>query len=435
MALSSSSSVPRWLSLVLVAAAGALAAPGCAADHEADAVTTGDEEGASVDDITSVDHSDVKRQSIGNCWIYATSSWLEALAKGATGETMNTSESWLTYWHWFEEIANGEAGAEVETGGSFETGVGLVLRYGVVLEKDFIPEEATAEMSMRQSSALNAINASLKTGALKEPAARRDRALVRKELDKAWQLSSEVVGRIDKVFGATVNRTLDRSYRTRAPGNAVLRAADVKARLVDPQTKQASTGTLADAIGTRSGEGWWATRSGKFAWVGVSYPVDPVARRAFWKRVQRALHDKQPVVTTWDVDFNALTSNARFSMAELQRRGPGRQGGHLTVAHDYQADVPGVGLLEAGKPATPQQMDAALADGTKIEFLRVKNSWGGIRPDRWSQAAIPGFHDLELAYLDGPIKKCQQRPDGETDTTKCTLQSTPLRQVVLPGGY
>ncbi len=424
----------RWLTLALLALAGT-AVPACAGGDEPDAVTSGDETGASVDDITSVDHTDVKRQSIGNCWLYATATWLEALNKAATGEALNTSESWLTYWHWFEQIANGEAGGEIQTGGSFETGVGLILRYGIVLEKDFIPEEANAEMSYRQSSALNAINASLKTGALKEAAARRDRVLVRKELDKAWGLNADVVANIDKVFGANVNRTIDRSFRTRAPGNGVLRAADVKARLVDPQTKQVVSGTLADAIGKRDGEGWWATRSGKFAWVGVRYPSGATERRAFWKRVQRALHDKQPVVTTWDVDFNALTSGSRFSMAELQRRGPGRQGGHLTVAHDYQAEVPGIGLLAAGKEATKEQMDAALADGTKIEFVRVKNSWGGIRPDRWNEAAIPGFHDLELAYLDGPIKKCEQTPAGETDTTKCTTQATPLRQVVLPAGY
>lgn len=45
--------------------------------------------------------------------------------------------------------------------------------------------------------------------------------------------------------------------------------------------------------------------------------------------------------------------------------------------------MPGLGLLEAGETATPAPMEAALADGTKIELLRVKNSWGGIRPDRW----------------------------------------------------
>ena len=65
--------------------------------------------GSSTDDITQVDHSKVKRQSIGNCWLYATTSWLEALNKARHGRReQNTSESWLTYWHWYEQLANGQ---------------------------------------------------------------------------------------------------------------------------------------------------------------------------------------------------------------------------------------------------------------------------------------------------------------------------------------
>jgi hypothetical protein len=430
-----STKTSRWLSLALLALASTVAAPGCASEQDTQATAEGDEEAASVEDISASAATDVKRQSIGNCWLYATASWLEGLHKGATGQALNASESYLTYWHWFESIANGEVRTEIETGGSFETGVALIVRYGLMTEQEFIPEEANAEMSMRQSSALAAINRSIKEGALKDPAARRNRALVRKELDAAWGLSPAVASKLTKVFGEGVTRTVDRSFRSRKPGNGVLRAQDIQARLKDPQTGQFTTGTLADAIGTKQGEGWWTSRSGKFAWVRASYPWDAPGRRAFWKRVQRAIHDKQPVVMTWNVDFNALDASSRFSFTELQRRGPGRQGGHLTISHDYQADVPGLGLLKAGVEATAPQMSAALADGTKIEFIRVKNSWGGIRPDRWTSAAIPGFHDLELAYLDGPIKWCEMKDDGSQDMTKCTRDVSPLREVVLPAGY
>jgi hypothetical protein len=206
---------------------------------------------------------------------------------------------------------------------------------------------------------------------------------------------------------------------------------DVPALLRDPATKATKKGTLQDAIG-RPVSSW--QRSGAYMFSEISYPRDPAQRRAFWKRVQGALHDQVPVITSWAVDFNALTASSKFSLAELQRRGPGRQGGHMTVMHDYQATVPGIGLLEAGKQATPAQMKAALADGTKIEFVRVKNSWGGIRPDRWSDAAVAGYHDLETGYLDGPIKKCAEK-DGHTDPTNCTAEQTPLWDVVLPAGY
>jgi hypothetical protein len=288
-------------------------------------------------------------------------------------------------------------------------------------------------MSNRQSSALDAINASLKNGALKDPAARRDRKLVRQELDRAWQLDASVKAKIDAVFGEGVDKTLDRAYASREPGNGILRSKDFPARIKDPRTGQFVSAKLSDAIGTS--RGWWSPREGQYAWNEVNYPSSQTERRAFWKRVQKALHDGQPVITSWKVDFNALTRDSHFSLEELQRRGPGRQGGHMTVMHDYQAEVPGVGLLKAGENATPEQMQKALSDDTKIVFVRVKNSWGGIRPDRWDQAAMPGYHDLDLAYLDGPIKECKEDEHGNTDPNQCARQVTPLWDVVLPAGY
>lgn len=424
----------RWLSLASMLALASLGAPGCAT--EADDYAVSGEDGSSKDDITQVDHTKVKRQSIGNCWLYATASWYEALNKAATGEETDTSESWHTYWHWFEQIANGAYGrTEISTGGSYGTAVGLVERYGLMMEGDFIPSEADAEMSRRQDQALNRINASLKDGVLSDPAARRDRATVREELDKAWALSDEMIERIDAVFGPSVSRTLDRSAYARdaALDNDIIPARDYAARLKDPTTGEFFVGSLEDAIGKSNG--WYSPRQGRYAYNEVNYPRSPDARREFWKRVQRALHDGQPIISSWKVDFNALNRESRFSMAELERLGPGRQGGHMTVMHDYQAEVPGLGLLKAGELATDEEMQAALSDDTVIEFIRVKNSWGGLRPDRWDSSILPGYHDLELAYLNGPIKECATGADGETDTSNCTRDVTPLWDAVLPAGY
>jgi len=105
MALSDWMSKSKWLPLVALMALGS--SVGCSA-----AVTPegeGEEEGVSTDDITQVDHTKVKRQSIGNCWIYAVASWTEALNKRSTGNEANVSESYWTYWHWFEQLANGRA--------------------------------------------------------------------------------------------------------------------------------------------------------------------------------------------------------------------------------------------------------------------------------------------------------------------------------------
>lgn len=424
----------RWLMLASMLALASLGGAGCAADSPDDHAVSGEDE-SSKDDITQVKQTKVKRQSIGNCWLYATSSWLEALNRGTGMAEANTSESWLTYWHWFEQLANGGVTDEIATGGSYGTAVDLIARYGLMKEGDFIPSEADSEMSNRQSIALDAINMSLKIGVLADPAARRDRKTVREQLDRAWGLDDAQRARIDEVFGPSVERTLDRSEaaNSAAAANKVIAAKDFKVRLKDPETGRFVRGTLADAIGKSNG--WWAPREGKYAWNEVSYPSDRPSRREFWKRVQRALHDGQPVITSWKVDFNALTSDSHFSKETLDRRGPGSQGGHMTVMHDYQAEVPGLGLLEAGKKATKGQMEKALADDTTIEFVRVKNSWGGIRPDRWNDAALPGYHDLELTYLDGPIKECNEDASGHTDPKSCTRQVTPLWDVVLPAGY
>jgi hypothetical protein len=146
--------------------------------------------------------------------------------------------------------------------------------------------------------------------------------------------------------------------------------------------------------------------------------------------VQKALHDGQPVIISWFVDFNALDSKSTFSLEELARRGVGSQGGHMTVLHDYQiSNVPGFGTLKAGETATPEQLNAALSDSATIDFLRIKNSWGSYRPDRWNDAVLPGYHDLTGGYLNGPVKKC-----AEGSKTSC-YDHTPLWEVVLPAGY
>src|SRR5262245_12219215 len=45
----------------------------------------GDEAGQGTDNITDVNHTDVERQSIGNCWLYAHASWIESMNLSATG--------------------------------------------------------------------------------------------------------------------------------------------------------------------------------------------------------------------------------------------------------------------------------------------------------------------------------------------------------------
>lgn len=406
------------MSSVLVAA--------CALDADAD-----DGLAASYDPIIDVDHTPVKDQSIGNCWLYATASWAESLAMTAAGgkRELDMSESYWTYWHWFDQIANGAVSSEVQTGGWYSTAAEIITRYGIINEGAFIPAEKDDILSRRQSTALEKINASLQSGALSTPAARRDRALVRRELDAAWELTPNIVTQLNRVFGHGVTRTLDKSdISTRF--TSIKRATDIKVSLRDPQTKEPLIGSLQDALG-RTTSSWSTYRSGTYAWQGTGYPSTPAARRSLLARVQKAMHDRQPVIVTWHVDFNALDRQGRFAAPPET---PGSQGGHMVVVEDYQAyDVPGFGTLLAGVEETrPEALEAALLPEAKIEFIRVKNSWGNYR----TAADFPtvGYHDLYMAYLNGPMKHCKQKDDGSGSTDDCRF-ATPLTDFLLPAGY
>lgn len=374
--------------------------------------------GTSDDELTDVNQSRVKRQSIGNCWIYATASWAESLNKSArrSGE-MNMSESYWTYWHWYDQLTDGWVTGELSTGGHFETAAEIIRRRGVVSEGEFVRGESSVEMSARQAEALTTINTSIKSGVLRDAAARRDRALVRNELDRAWRLPPSVVKRLDKAFGEDGARTIGDGATL--DGTRILAPSAIAAKLVDPSTKQRVDKTLADAL------------DGPFAWRQAYYPRDPGARRELLQRVQRAMHDRQPVIMSWFVDFNALDTQGRFLAPPTV---PGRQGGHMVVVEDYQiSNVPGFGTLPAGVLETrPAALEAALSSEATIDFIRVKNSWGSFRPDR--QFVLPGYHDLYMRYLDGPAKRCAERPDGTTDPSRCS-DHTPLWDVTLPAGY
>jgi len=408
---------------------------GCAAEDGEEGGTAEEEGGASTDDITNGDTAErmteVKRQSIGNCWLYAVASWAEGMNKRATGEDLNVSESYLTYWHWFEQIANGGSATEISTGGSYAVATGLIDRYGIMKEGDFLPNESSLEMSAAQARAETYINNSLKNGALKERDARRNRETVRAELNKAFGVDASRQERMNRVFGRAVTRTIDRSYLNRRPGYEVFRAKDVVTAIPNATTHQSVNVTLQDAIGT--GSTW--SRSGEYAHQEIDFPYSPSGYRAFQQRIQRALHDGAIPVMSWKVDFNALNSESVFSLQELARRGPGingRQGGHMVVINDYDAVLADGTKLAAGTDATPAQLEAALATDTKINFFRVKNSWGADRPDRWQNAAVLGYHDLNWDYLVGPIKDC---PEDATNASQCTGNAQVWWDVVLPQGY
>lgn len=409
--------------LALASAVLLPAATGCSLDID-----------SSSDNITDVNHTDVERQSIGNCWLYAQASWVESMHLTATGEAFDVSQSYWTYWHWYDEIKGGWSD-EISTGGNQWTSNDIVRERGIMTETAFVPEDATGEMSNRQKSALDKLNSELKEGGrLETREQRQNGALLREVMNDAWGLSEDVAAQLDQAFGADGKTTLRNGGD--AEGTDIIDPNDFAAqytRRSGGETEVVNTNVV-QAIAD---------------WHSESYPswgsdLDG-AKREFLIRVQRALHDGQPVVITWDVDFNAMENGqgelqGSFNLTTLGNAGkPGRQGGHMTVLEDYEAETEEFGLLKAGETLDPDdandalKLEALLLPSTQIKFLRIKNSWGSLRPDREFAPGFPGYHDLYSDYLNGPIDWCPSVDDKTAEN--CTGNSTPLRSVMLPPGY
>lgn len=376
--------------------------------------------------ITDVNHTAVERQSIGNCWLYSQATWVESMTLTATGEEMDVSQSYWTYWHWFDQVTGFSAPDEIQTGGFQFTAHQIVRDRGVMLEEDFVPEDVLAEMSGRQADALAAINRALENGDFNNV----DSTKVREIFDDAWGLSDEVRAQLDSAFGDDGERTLRQGASL--TGTKIMDPSQMMVQYTENQSGATSVrdASLVEAISD---------------WNEVRYPFDRTNRRRFQQRVQRALHDGQPVVLTWNVDFNALENGdnefaGSFNMQTLEEAGePGRQGGHMTVLEDYAIMTAEFGLLEAGvtldknDPEDAAKLAAALRDDSEMVFLRTKNSWGGDRPDRKFAPGFPGYHDLYMDYMNGPIRFCPSVEDKTSDD--CTGETAALRTVMLPPGY
>ncbi len=354
----------------------------------------GSKESRSKPYVTDLDHSKVKRQSIGNCWLYATGSWTESLHRHATGEEVDLSESYWTYWHWYHQIKN-SAITEVDTSGSWKTASDLIIQHGMVFEGDFIPEEANLEMSERQATALDDINEQLRSESFSTPEQRTHEKVIA-ALDQAFHVDME---------GAQKMQIAADTLRVGSSPNGDI--------------------YLSDYIQEKS----------PLHWQELAYPrVEGRAnipssdqqniRENIFKRVMKALNDKQPVIMSVLVDFNALNiENGRFEREYFKSLDsvPGHQGGHLLVLEDYTvADVPGLGDLGEGDVEKFMQ-DQAL-QGRPVTLVG-KNSWGSNRPER---GLSDGYTRFTVDWLDTPHPWEEVKPNGDY---------SPLNAFILPQGY
>lgn len=302
--------------------------------------------------VTDVDHTDVKRQSIGNCWLYAQASWVESLHKSATDESIDVSETYWTYWHWYEQILSsanyGRKIEEISTGGSWRTAQNLLRRYGVIREGDFIPYEAGRQMSQAQAIAEIRINQSLSQGLLA-------------------------------------------NLEDRTPAN--IQAALDQAFSVDMASKQAYV-TPADQFEVAAGQKLDQIRMlSEIMGDWREYSLARYDQQSVFQFMKRALNDRQPVVMTMWVDFRYLnTESATFQETIYDPTYEG-DGGHLVVLEDYVVNHPELGIIGEGDASDWIKQKAMEGD---LMYVKAKNSWGTNRPDR---GLTDGYTRFTVDYL------------------------------------
>jgi hypothetical protein len=378
-------------------------------------VSCGVKPSESFSDVNTVNlpHTSVKWQSIGNCWAYSFTSWLESMVLTSSdgAQSLNISESFITYVHYRSQLLSRSTRlTSVQTGGWFETAAALTLKHGYMLEGEFIPEESEQTFSARQQVATAYLDESLKNGLLKTD---RSPATVKAELNAAFGIDIDALA---------PNLKSASDLTVRLPGSAGITTL---ARLIDPASR----------------DGWRAAR-----WVkdsptpvgGTTFPYwagkQSAAQSALLKRVKKALNAGYPVVIDWFVDFNALNGKGEFSGKQLELKGPGRQGLHSTVIEDYVVEgvnpATGEKFVVGEGEATPEEKKLAEEFG-EITYFVVKNSWGGSeRLDRVSYVrdGEGGYHKLDADYIFSWIKQVDE--DGNDDGI-----DTGLTRFVLPAGY
>jgi hypothetical protein len=350
--------------------------------------------------VSDVNHTPVKRQSIGNCWIYAVGTWAESLHVAATAEVANLSESYWTYWHFYNQMV-GSSIKEIQTGGNWHVATRIIEQHGYMSEGDFIPEEADQEMSWAQSQAESVVNSALGQGGELQ--------------DRASRTPAKVTEVLDRAFGVNMR--------------SLVPQAKEASELVTGRNSSGQDITLADSISDSAADGWNA----------ISYPVvygrgvSPSARqiedrKRILKRVMKAVNDYAPVVMSVYIDFNGLdVRDSSFKLEKIaEQGGPGRQGGHMVVLEDYVVDnAPDGhgGTMSIGEGNVADDLKEKALNGD-VRYFKIKNSWGTNRADR---GITDGYHKFYSNYLNLPFEMTV--PSGSS------FYSSALSQFILPPGY
>ncbi|HET9241403.1 MAG TPA: hypothetical protein VFO10_29320 [Oligoflexus sp.] len=387
--------------------------------------------------VTEVGGTRSKRQSIGNCWLYSQASWLESLYFSNHNAHVDVSESYWTYWDWYtrltqdsyEELgtAKDEGGIksfEFNTGGSWNRAVYLMSNYGFLSEAQFGVDDYKTEKSALQAAALVEVQKALLEGG---------------ELFKAEDRTKEkVTAFLNKVFKVNMDDLLPQAVKNLQ--NVEIANGPVKKVLVEDPANSGESASqeykfvpkskvkVAQAIQTEWRTVGFPSAEGVTTAEGLT-PETIAARRAIFKRVMRALNDRQPVLMSVHVFFNGLradpaTRRGIFDYNTLSQNLPSLpadQGGHMVLLTDYTVkNAPGVGNLGRGDKSEEEKL--AALEGELATFVS-KNSWGFARGPR---GLFDGESDFTADYLTLPAEKTY----GEEKVFGSTVSS-----FVLPRGY
>ena len=412
---------------------------GCTASTEDPRATT-------EDPLVDIPVSSIRDQKeTGNCWLYATTSWVEGVELAALREKAHAttvaappplSISYFDYWDWYTTITHGGITSsvaktiredELDAGGSWGAAAELIAKRGLVRAADFDGGTGILKDADLTNAALDAMATSLLTGPLATKAARKDGTLVRHELDKAFGLSTAMKNALTAAFGADGKHGFD-------DGTAISSSIVVSPTELEVLAPRAGAPTeirpLIDLIGKRASGGDPDQRTGPYAWSVVPYTHHTaVATRAYFKRIQLALHAGVPVPNSWFIADNGDPDGiGAYKSVPAVPAGATDSVDHETLIVDYEiTDVPGFGTLHAGVDATAAQRTAALDDNAKIVFFRVKDSYA----TRVVNKKRVTMNDLYVDYLTGSVRVC---PVGAPTSPKCH-NVIPLEDVTLPPGF
>lgn len=345
-----------------------------------------------------VPQTSVKNQEIENCWAFAIAGWAESLHLRATGEHVNISEAYWTYWQMYDQLVNNREPLKyVNTGAYWATAKVFIADHGLMYERDF----STADQEDLQDEAETAVNKALKRGGLLNEPKNRTPENVISVLDKAFHVQmkdkgSKVVDLKDFIIGAKNDPKQPRNL-------------------------------------------WEALSDPKRMWKLYEYPYtegrakptlsQQQSRKELLKRVMKAMNQGYPVIMGMMVDANALnerTSTYEYARLKASKPSPDNQGGHMVVLSDYAVknapDGHG-GTIDVGEgPVSEEERDLAV-NGDVVDFV-VKNSWG---PSK-APGLKSGYYRFEMEYLNAAWKWFNE--DGKTSLTYTTLGD-----FTLPPGF